>query len=192
MDTNKSKKVKTNESTKAWVVLGAGAIALFSLVFLNYSLKNKREGRDLASQGLDQEYVEKQKDFNEVIANNLETSLKHQSTSHSEKPTAEDQFLFGYLKGDYTSFNVKGSLASIKLKEGSEGLSFSEEKDIEELIAQFKKTFYEGAAFTKINRGRGLASQEVSYFVDKAGHRKKVTFILSAQKSLVEIKVEEL
>ncbi len=154
----------------------------------NFSLESFKSSRGLAS-----DEMEKVGDLEKIVIKDLSEILEGRKTEYSKSPTLEDQFLFGFLKGNYKPFAVGKKLVSIKLKGGHKALTFLDEKQKNQLVQNFKKVYFssEVALVDPVNN-RFVASEQVSYSIVKdnviAG---RVDFKFSEDQELLEMVINQ-
>lgn len=114
-------------------VTGLVALFLFSLV-INLNLQNeKQQSRKIASV----QSTLKNASLDHYILESLVSSGRSLEVVLAEKPTHEDQLVFGTLIGNYTVKKKEDRIVSIQIKKGQEGLQNSR---LPILLSQYRRT----------------------------------------------------
>lgn len=161
---------------------------IFFMAF-NFGLEQFKSSRGLASSE-DHTSTEIEK----VIIKDLAHILKGRLTRHSDDPTIEDQFLFGFLKGNYRAFKVGKKVISLKLKDGHRALKFTNLGEKKDLVQKFKSMYLsKDVSLEDPVNNRFVASEQTSYSIIEdnviAG---RLDFKFSKDQELLEIVINLL
>lgn len=172
-------------------VLGAFLILSLLIFFMafNFGLEKFRSSRGLASNyeakgevGLDKLVI---KDLGEI--------LKGRKTEHSKDPTVEEQFLFGFLMGNYKPFAVGKRVVSLKLKGGHKALMFISDAEKKDLASEFKDVYLsDKVSLADPVNNRFVASEQTSYSIVKSNIIVgRIDFKFSKNHELLEVVINQ-
>lgn len=170
-----------------FVFLILGTLVFF--IVFNLGFDSYKRVRGLASEP----ETQLEKGLNKVVVGGMSDLLSSKNAVHSKRASAQDQFLYGYLKGRYEAVVTNSRLTSIRLKESSEPLKFSENRK-QELARNFQALFFtHQTAFENLKSDRLPASEKLSFsLVEEEKTKGELSFIFSKDQELEEIQIIRL
>jgi len=189
--------MKSVDSLKKWItqkpyfaVLVMAFCFVFFMVF-NFGLNSIKKTRGLASGEMSQV----DKETSKIVAQNFSEVVEGKKVKHGGKPTAQEQFMYGYLQGKYKAVFQDGEFAYIEVKKNHQPLEFSANRRLE-LMRNVQALFIEpGTVLKNMKSDRTPASQSFSYEMRKKGELKgrfEMTFSDSGELQGIEITETDL
>ncbi len=129
-------------------------------MIFNFGIETFKNSREIASK------EENKSNFKieRIIIADLFKGLNKRRVKHGVKPTKEEQFLFGFLKGNYRFFKVEKNMMSLHLKQGERALRFITEAQKKDLAQKFKNIYLgKGVSLVDSVENRFVASKHLSY-----------------------------
>ncbi len=132
---------------------------IFFMVF-NFSIETLKNSREIASKKKN----ESNSEIKNITIAELSKVLNERLAKHSVKPTQEEQFLFGFLKGNYSVVKVRKNMIFVRLKSGQTALPFVKEAEKKKLIQKFKNIYLgKEVSLADPIENRFVASKHLSY-----------------------------
>lgn len=155
----------------------------------NFGLDSFKNSRGIAS-----DVKSSNPELERIVIKDLSKILEGRETKHGVDPTLEEQFLFGFLKGNYKPFKVGKKMMSLKLKGGQKGLSFKESGQKKDLVQEFKKVYLaEDINLADPVENRYVASEQTSYsIIEKNIIVGRLDLKFSQEQELLEININRL
>ncbi|MGH1468702.1 MAG: hypothetical protein ACRBBP_07460 [Bdellovibrionales bacterium] len=155
----------------------------------NFGLDSFKSSRGIASNAKNSN-----PELEKVVIKDLSKMLEGRETKHGVDPTLEEQFLFGFLKGNYKTFKVGKNMMSLKLKGGQKALAFTENGQKKDLVQEFKKVYLaKNINLADPVENRYVASEQVSYsLLEKNIIVGRLDLKFSQEQELLEININRL
>lgn len=162
---------------------------IFFLVF-NFGVESFKSARGIASEGEQATNPA----IDHVVIESLSKALEGREAKHGGEASMEEQFLFGFLRGNYKPFRVGDKIISLKLKRGLNPVVFETESSQKHLAHNFKNAYFDKSIeLADPTQNRFVASEQISYSIlEKGIVAGRIDFKLSKDNELLEIKVNRL
>ncbi len=155
----------------------------------NFGLDSFKNSRGIAS-----DTPQSNPELEKIVIKDLSKILEGRETEHGVDPTEEEQFLFGFLKGNYKTFKVGEKMMSLKLKGGQKAMLFKESGQKKDLVQEFKKVYLaKDINLADPVESRYVASEQVSYSIlEKNVIVGRLDLKFSQEQELLEININRL